>query len=434
MDELEQLKNIEKFKVKKLVKFLNTIKGSGTSVVTILIPPKEQISRVIAMLTNELGTCSCIKSASNKNAVESAITSAMERLKLFSKLPSNGLILYSGEVILEDGKEKRLTLDIEPFKPVSKSLYRCDNKFNTEELESMLENDDKFGFIVVDGTGAGYYAVSGSTKEKLSSFTVELPNKQGRGGQSKNRFERIRIEKRHNYLRKVAELATILFISGDRPNIKGLILAGSASFKEKLAESDLFDPRLKSIITKIVDIQHSGDVGFNQALNQSYDVMSGVKLVQEKKVLAKYYDEMAKDTFMYCFGANDTMKCMVELGAVETIIVWEDLDLYRYEVYQTQETVEPTLYYLTQEKANLAPFKAVKNFRIEEKQFIEWITENYKKYGCNIELVSDKSQEGTQFVNGFGGVGGLLRYKVNLMEFDKNMDKIYVDDLEDDFM
>lgn len=58
------------------------------------------------------------------------------------------------------------------------------------------------------------------------------------------------MEKRHNYVRKVAEVATQLFITNDKPNIAGLILAGSADFKTELSQSDMFDPvsvsRLKS--------------------------------------------------------------------------------------------------------------------------------------------------------------------------------------------
>jgi peptide chain release factor subunit 1 len=436
MEEQEQQqKNIEKFKVKKLVKFLNNIKGSGTSVVTLLIPPGEQISRVIGMLTNELGTCSCIKSASNRKSVESAITSAIERLKLISRVPKNGLIIYSGEVVLEDGKDKRLTLDIEPLKPVSRSLYLCDNRFNTEELEKMLENDDKFGFIIVDGTGASYYTVSGCTKEKIMGFNVELPKKHGRGGQSKNRFARIRQEKRHNYLRKVAETATNIFISNDKPNVKGLILAGSAEFKESLFETDMFDPRLKTIVSKIVDIQHSGDVGFNQALTATIDVFSNVKIVQEKKLLSKLYDEIAKDTCMYCYGIQDTMKCM-EMGAVQTIILYEDLNMSRFEVYNDPE-LPPNIYYMTHDESLQAPFRNEKSIVIKEFNFVEWITENYNKLGCSVELVSDKSQEGTQFTKGFGGVGGLLRYRVDLVEMERlheNALRVEINDLDDDFM
>lgn len=63
----------------------------------------------------------------------------------------------------------------------------------------------------------------------------------GRGGQSALRFARLRMEKRHNYVRKVAEIAVQMFISNDRANVSGLILAGSADFKTELSQSDMFD-------------------------------------------------------------------------------------------------------------------------------------------------------------------------------------------------
>lgn len=62
------------------------------------------------------------------------------------------------------------------------------------------------------------------------------------------RFARLRMEKRHNYVRKVAEVAVQLFITNDRPNISGLILAGSADFKTELSQSDMFDPVCKTSI------------------------------------------------------------------------------------------------------------------------------------------------------------------------------------------
>ena len=55
------------------------------------------------------------------------------------------------------------------------------------------------------------------------------------------RFARLRLEKRHNYVRKVAETAVQMFITNDRPNVSGLVMAGSADFKTELSQSDMFD-------------------------------------------------------------------------------------------------------------------------------------------------------------------------------------------------
>lgn len=105
------------------------------------------------------------------------------------------------------GKEKKVTIDFEPFRPINTSLYMCDNKFHTEALHHLLENDDKFGFLVMDGHGTLYGTLCGNVREVLHKFSVDLPKKHGRGGQSALRFARLRLEKRHNYKRKVAEIA-----------------------------------------------------------------------------------------------------------------------------------------------------------------------------------------------------------------------------------
>merc|ERR1711965_88271 len=86
----------------------------------------------------------------------------------------------------------------------------------TEALAELLESDDKFGFIVMDGNGSLYGTVAGNTREILHKFSVDLPKKHGRGGQSALRFARLRLERRHNYVTKVGETATQMFITNDK--------------------------------------------------------------------------------------------------------------------------------------------------------------------------------------------------------------------------
>ena len=68
-----------------------------------------------------------------------------------------------------------MNIDFEPFKPINTSLYLCDNKFHTEALQELLESDDKFGFIVMDGNGSLFGTLAGNTREILHKFSVRLP-------------------------------------------------------------------------------------------------------------------------------------------------------------------------------------------------------------------------------------------------------------------
>lgn len=380
------------------------------------------------------GTASNIKSRVNRQSVLSAITSTQQRLKLYNKVPPNGLVVYCGEILTSEGKERKVNIDFEPFKPINTSLYLCDNKFHTEALAELLESDQKFGFIIMDGNGALFGTLSGNTREIVHKFSVDLPKKHGRGGQSALRFARLREEKRHNYVRKVAELAVQNFITNDKVNVAGLILAGSADFKNDLNASDMFDNRLASKVIKVVDVSYGGENGFNQAIELASETLGNVKFIQEKKLIGKYFEEISQDTGRVCYGIEDTLKAL-ELGAVEILIVFENLEITRwtlknsegaeYLVHTTkqQETSGDRSMFLDKSAASAGTEMEVVN----QESFLEWIAEHYKDFGTTLEFVSDRSTEGNQFVKGFGGIGGLLRYKVN---FEQLQD---IDDDDDDY-
>lgn len=430
---VEAEKNIEIWKVKKLIKRLEAARGNGTSMISLIIPPKDQISRISKMLAEEYGTASNIKSRVNRQSVLSAITSTQQRLKLYNKVPPNGLVVYCGEILTQEGKERKVNIDFEPFKPINTSLYLCDNKFHTEPLAELLESDQSFGFIVMDGNGTLFGTLSGNTRNIIHKFTVDLPKKHGRGGQSALRFARLRDEKRHNYVRKVSELAVQNFITNDKVNVAGIILAGSADFKTDLNGSDLFDQRLQVKVIKVVDVSYGGENGFNQAIELSSETLGNVKFVQEKKLIGKYFDEISQDTGRICYGIEDTLKAL-ELGAVETLIVFENLEITRW-VLKDSNGADNILHTTKQQETGdrerfMDKTTGQEMEVVSQESFLEWIAEHYKDFGTNLEFVSDRSTEGNQFVKGFGGIGGLLRYKVNfeqLAEVDEDDDDYYDD-------
>ena len=288
-------------------------------------------------------------------------------------------------------------------------------QFHTEALQQLLESDDKFGFIVIDGTGTLFGTVSGNTREVLFKLSVDLPKKHGRGGQSALRFARLRLERRHNYLRRVSELSTQFFINQTtcRPSVRGLILAGSADFKTELSKSDLFDPRLSAVVIKMVDVGYGGENGFNQAIELSSEELKNVKFVQEVKLISQFFDEIAQDTQKISYGIDDTLKAL-EMGAVQTLILWEGLEVTRW-VLKNNQTGEQSVVF---NSSNSIPpttgtMKLMMMEVVESSSAVEWFAENFKKFGCKVEFITNRSQEGTQFCKGFGGIGALLRYQVD---------------------
>jgi peptide chain release factor subunit 1 len=141
----------------------------------------------------------------------------------------------------------------------------------------------------------------------------------------------------------------------------------------------------------------------------------------------------------------------LELGSVETLVVWENLDVTRYVLrnaaggmssfaisWQGTEVglEEITVYADKEQEKDRAKFLD-KSTGLEMEQLsdpqslLEWFAEKYKDFGANLEFVTNRSQEGAQFVKGFGGIGGLLRYKVdftNMVSVDDDEDEFFSDD------
>ena len=351
-------------------------------------------------------------------SVQSAITSTREKLKLYKSTPDNGLLVFCGQILMDDNKtEKKMTFDIVPFRPAMSFVYKCQNRFDSEVLNYLLEDDEKFGFIIVDGGGALFATLQGNVRTVLQKITVELPKKHGRGGQSANRFARIREEKRAHYVKKVAQLATQNFIKDSMPTVKGIVMAGSADFKTVIGQSDTFDKRLQSIVIATYDIQYGFEDGLNHAITQAGDALANVRFLEEKALITNFFEQINLDTGMIVFGVNDTMKAL-EMSAIDKVLLFDEIDITRYEILNPS-TGKTTTWYLTPKQAEdpkyfKDPTTGVEMEVTNQEPLGDWLLVNYQHFGAKIELISDKTQEGFQFVKGFGGIGGTLRYKIDL--------------------
>jgi len=174
-------------------------------------------------------------------------------------------------------------------------------------------------------------------------------------------------------------------------------------------------------LIKIVDVSYGGENGFNQAIELAAEVLSNVKFIQEKKLIGHYFEEIAKDTGKYCFGIQDTLQSLA-LGAAETLIVWENLETMRYVLKNNSTGEEKELHLTKEEERDQRFFRDEKTGAeletIESMPFIEWLANNYKRFGAQLEFITNRSQEGSQFCKGFGGIGALLRYRVDFASLD----------------
>ncbi|KAJ4906904.1 Eukaryotic peptide chain release factor subunit 1-1 [Raphanus sativus] len=275
-----------------------------------------------------------------------------------------------------------------------------------------------FGFIVIDRHGALFGTLSRTTREVLHKFSVDLPGKHARGGVSALQFAKIRKERCDLYIRKAAELVTQYYINPltGQPNVAGLILAGSADLKTELRQSHMFDPRLEAKILKVVDVSYGGESGFDQAIELSSEILGDVGFIREKALVRRFLEEISRKTGRYVYGVDDTLNTLVSgLGAVETLIVWQDLDINRY-VLNNNATGENVIKYLDSEQEGNEENFIEGNIElvvVENTPLVEWLANEHVRFGCALEFVTDMFNEGRQFIRGFGGIGGILHHRMN---------------------
>lgn len=224
----------------------------------------------------------------------------------------------------------------------------------------MQEDVPPIGCVIVSGSNASFYTVCGTEITRHLSIDVDLPNKQGRGGQSQLRFERLGKEARHNYLSKVIEII-IRTYGRDLP----LVVGGPASLKNKMVE------RLKEISTapkvlRVVDTQYDKKTGLRELLEQCNDLITSLQIQKERKWITIFMESVARDDHFAVYGETQTMYALTN-GLLETLIIHEDT-----------------------------------NFADLEEMCAQFQTE--------LVVITSFLPEANQIKMGFGGIVGILRY------------------------
>ncbi|MCY0884111.1 MAG: peptide chain release factor 1, partial [Acidianus infernus] len=83
--------------MKVLLKELKKWSAPATVLLSLYIPPGRPIADVLNNLRQEASISQNIKLKRTRDAVESAISAAIDRLTSIPKVPDNGLVLFCGE-------------------------------------------------------------------------------------------------------------------------------------------------------------------------------------------------------------------------------------------------------------------------------------------------------------------------------------------------
>ena len=126
----------------------------------------------------------------------------------------------------------------------------------------------------------------------------------------------------------------------------------------------------------------------------------------------------------------------LDLGALETMMLFENIEIMRYEIKNPVTNVSKTYLLTAQQEQDPKYFKdpetGVDLEVVSSEPLADWICLHYKEYGISIEFITDKSPDGFQFCKGFGGIGGFLRYRMDVDDVIGDAMGNYDDDFDPD--
>ncbi|MEK6830123.1 MAG: LAGLIDADG family homing endonuclease, partial [Nanoarchaeota archaeon] len=173
----------QKHQLHKLIRQLRQFRGRHTELVTVYVPAGYDLNKIIQHLQQEQGTATNIKDARTRKNVIDSLEKAVRHLRLYKKTPDNGLAIFSGNISDQEGKIDIQVFWVEPPEPLLTRMYRCDQRFILEPLESMVEHKEVYGLIVMDRREANLGLLKGTYILPVATLTSGVPGKYKTGGQ-----------------------------------------------------------------------------------------------------------------------------------------------------------------------------------------------------------------------------------------------------------
>ncbi len=410
--------SLQRFRLKRALEILAKKEGRGTELVSLYVPPGRQISEVLAMLRQEYGTASNIKSNTTRKNVQDAITRVSQRLKLFREVPENGLVIFCGAIPQNGAGSERIELyPLIPPEPIKVYLYRCDNRFHTEHLEEFLKEKETYGILVLDSSAATYAILRGRHLEIVLEITSGIPGKHRAGGQSAARFQRLREAKVQEYFKRVGTHANEIFL--EIPDLRGILLGGPGPTKQDFEKGGYLHYTLKDRVVATLDTAYVGGQGVEEIVDRAPEILSRVRYVEEKRIVQEFLYEIGHDTGLATYGEEEVRRSL-EAGAVKALLLSEDLDVVRVIVkctvcdYTKQETMDSRSLQTYEQGLSGQPCPQCKTPTLqiaEVKELIEDLAELAEKAGSDVEMVSTETEEGVMLRDSFGGIAATLRFR-----------------------
>ncbi|MBI4393671.1 MAG: peptide chain release factor 1 [Euryarchaeota archaeon] len=412
--ELDPEKQRARYEFKKALEELQKIKGRGTEMVSVYIPPGKLISDVSGYLRNEYSQSSNIKSTRTRKNVTGAIESILSRLKQFKAPPENGMVIFTGAKAVGNDQTRMVQLVVIPPQPLPSFMYRCDSEFFLEPLLSMLSHTETYGLLLVDRGECTIGFLRGERIELVKNFESNVPRKHTMGGQSQRRLERLIEEAADNFFKKCGEQASTIFLA--EKELKGVLVGGPGATKNYVVDGGFFHHEIQKKIMETFDTGYTDEHGLRELVEAAHETLKQVGLTREKDLLGRFMREIVREHGLAAYGEAEIRR-MIEIGAVDVLILSERLRKHRVRVEcgNCGDKTEHTVGDVDTFENSLGPCEKCGTSQRTiggQVDIVEEMSDLASTRGTRVEIIAGDTSEGETFTNAFGGMGAILRFHV----------------------
>ena len=412
-DDLEQQQR--RLRLKKALEELSSMRGMGTELVTVIVPPDRMIHDVRQHLSQEAGQAANIKSKLTRKHVGDAIESALASLNRYKTPGEHGIALFVGHVIVGNNKTRLISTVIDdPPEPFPSFRYRCDSTFEISQLEEMLIDRTAYGLFVIDRSESAYGIASGKILHCQEHITSQVPSKHGRGGQSAQRFERLIEEAAHKFFKRATEHACSYWLP-ELEHIQAIIIGGPGATKDFVYKNDYFHHEITKKIAKTTfDVGYSNESGVRELVDNAGGLMGEIELDAERQVVTEFLEELVKTSPKATYG-EAMIRQALEQGAVAKLLISEGMRKNVVDLKCNSCGHEWTVSIGRTDALPACPTCKADGDDLRELSSVSLIDELSTlaaKGRSEVKFISTDTEEGAQLDSGFGGLAAVLRYPI----------------------
>jgi len=404
-----------RLRLKMALEDLREMKGFGTELVSIIIPPDRQVSDARSLLQNEHGQAANIKSKGTRKNVQGAIESALSSLSKIKNAGENGIALFVGSIIIGNNRNRMINVLVQdPPQPILSFRYRCDSTFELTQLEDMLIDKKSYGLFVIDRSEAAFGIATGKRIHVQEHLVSNIMGKHRQGGQSAQRFERLIEEAAHNFFKRAAEHACDYWLP-NLENIQSIIIGGPGATKDFVVKNDYFHHEIAKKIAKTTfDVGYSNESGVRELVGNAGQMMGEIELDTERRIMDVFLSELIKNHPKATYGEKMVIQAL-DQGAVQKLLISEALRKSSLTLQCGSCKHEW--------KVTIGRMEAIPNCptcdgsgdkakELENISLIDELSAKAAKSSSELVYISTDTEEGSQLMLGFGGLAAILRYPI----------------------